>query len=757
MKARSTGRKWLKMLTRIVVVVCLVLAALFISLQTQPGRRSLSAALSRLLSSGTIAVRIEDIHISSPSRVTAASIRVGDAGGECIRVEGLEIRWAPLALLRGRIEVRSLAAASASFTRVPGNGDSQKKGDARSEGAGTLSLKLDQLRIGDLMIGTGRLGRVEGRAEIAGSSAGWKIKPLKLSADGLAAEADLEWAREAGLSGELRARVLGSTGIPALLQPDLSISEFTLEASASGFVLQARAAVRDLTFGSLVLTTAQFTVEGPASNAALRLEAVGAVAEPISVLAGGRLEWTPSRVGLFVNAVNLDWAATRLQFAEPLALVREQGETDMRLRIDLEDEDLSKLNHLRTFANSRVGGRIDLHIGYEKKSGDGQLSGECVIRDGSVENYILGNIIRDANIRLVSDGRDLVVETAMATDGGAGKITLGGGIRFEPGSGMPYSFDLRCDKARILGRPDVEAVVSGRLGVTGALGSLHAEGKVTIDSSLVQLQNVRSDPPEALDTADAKKEDVASPTREAASVSLRMDVDMPESLYVRSKTVDSVWGGQIQVVLTNGAWGIAGYIEPRRGTVLLLKRQFKITQGRVEFDGSWPPVPSLRIEADFSSRDLLAHLLVVGSIRNPSITLTSEPPLPEDEILSRVLFGKDTSRITPLQALDLASEAAKLRNTGAGTGFLDELQGAVGIDRVEVRNADSGSGGSEIAAGKYLGDRTYVEMRHTSTPESAGMGFYLERDIGPNLILEAETDNSIEMRSGIGVSWKMDY
>jgi translocation and assembly module TamB len=236
-----------------------------------------------------------------------------------------------------------------------------------------------------------------------------------------------------------------------------------------------------------------------------------------------------------------------------------------------------------------------------------------------------------------------------------------------------------------------------------------------------------------------------------------MDVDMPGSLYVRSKTLDSVWGGHVQVVLTNGEWGLAGYLEPRRGTVLLLKRQFKITQGRVEFDGSWPPVPSLRIEADFSSRDLLAHLLLVGSIRNPSITLTSEPALPEDEILSRVLFGKDTSKITPLQALDLASEAARLRNTGAGTGLLDDLQNAVGIDRVEVRNADSEKGGTEIAAGKYVGDRTYVEMRHTATTDAGGMGFYLEREIGPNLILEAETDSSIEMRSGIGVSWKMDY
>ena len=74
-----------------------------------------------------------------------------------------------------------------------------------------------------------------------------------------------------------------------------------------------------------------------------------------------------------------------------------------------------------------------------------------------------------------------------------------------------------------------------------------------------------------------------------------------------------------------------------------------------------------------------------------------------------------------------------------------------------MRNTDSQSGGAEIAAGKYVGDRMYVEMRHTSTPDSAGMGFYLERELGPNLILEAETDNSIEMRSGIGVSWKMDY
>ena len=202
--------------------------------------------------------------------------------------------------------------------------------------------------------------------------------------------------------------------------------------------------------------------------------------------------------------------------------------------------------------------------------------------------------------------------------------------------------------------------------------------------------------------------------------------------------------------------GLSGYLEPRRGTLLLLKRRFKLEEGRIDFDHRWPPEPQLRLTAAFSRADLSARVQLIGSVGNPELTLTSEPPLPKDEIMARILFGEDVSSLTPLQALSLASEASSLGKVGGGAGWLGKVQSAVGIDRVEIRENGQDSTQSEVAVGKYLGDRSYIEMRRATAIDTTDRArFYMEHELWPNIVVEAES--GLEMRSGIGLFWKRDY
>ncbi|MBL4544784.1 MAG: translocation/assembly module TamB domain-containing protein [Oceanicaulis sp.] len=63
------------------------------------------------------------------------------------------------------------------------------------------------------------------------------------------------------------------------------------------------------------------------------------------------------------------------------------------------------------------------------------------------------------------------------------------------------------------------------------------------------------------------------------------------------------------------------------------------------------------------------------------MSFESTPSLPEDEILSRLLFGSGVSDLSPLQASQLAAQLS-------GAGWLDAMAGvrsALGIDRLDVR------------------------------------------------------------------------
>jgi translocation and assembly module TamB len=155
--------------------------------------------------------------------------------------------------------------------------------------------------------------------------------------------------------------------------------------------------------------------------------------------------------------------------------------------------------------------------------------------------------------------------------------------------------------------------------------------------------------------------------------------------------------------------------------------------------------------------DFSARLLITGRATHPTLSLESEPALPEDEILSRILFGKNLSEVTPVQALQLASALRGLKN-GRGLAFTDRIRGFIGADQIELRSADApGSDdetGTVLAIGKYVTDSLYTEVNRDLNADGDSR-VRIEYEIRPNLTLETEA--GIKMRPGFGINWKKDY
>ncbi len=111
--------------------------------------------------------------------------------------------------------------------------------------------------------------------------------------------------------------------------------------------------------------------------------------------------------------------------------------------------------------------------------------------------------------------------------------------------------------------------------------------------------------------------------------------------------------------------------------------------------------------------------------------MTSSPVVPQDEILSRILFNRALGQITPTEGIQVASAAATL--AGGGPGVLDRMRGKLGLDRLALGSGQSGAassnlnpaaGGSSakspsISGGKYVADGVYVGATQGLTPQSS--------------------------------------
>jgi translocation and assembly module TamB len=148
-----------------------------------------------------------------------------------------------------------------------------------------------------------------------------------------------------------------------------------------------------------------------------------------------------------------------------------------------------------------------------------------------------------------------------------------------------------------------------------------------------------------------------------------------------------------------------------RGGYEFAGRRFDLDRGTIRFQGVSPPDPVLDIQANASIQSIAATIKVIGTASRPEITFASVPALPQDELLSRLLFGTSITNLSAPEALQLAAAVTSLRGGGGGLDPINAVRRAIGLDRLRIMAADATTGAkTSVAAGKYLGRRTYVEV-----------------------------------------------
>ena len=231
-----------------------------------------------------------------------------------------------------------------------------------------------------------------------------------------------------------------------------------------------------------------------------------------------------------------------------------------------------------------------------------------------------------------------------------------------------------------------------------------------------------------------------------------LTIDLPGQVFVRGRGLDSEWQGKLQVTGPIDKPRLVGTLEVRRGFVLFLDQRLVLTKGVITFGGAVPPDPTVDIEATARKGDLTAIVRIQGEARKPKLTLDSQPVLPQDEILSRLMFNREASQITPVQAGQLAFALNRLRG-GGGFDVMGRIRSVLHVDTLDVSSSDNGSGQQTVRAGKYLNPNVYVEVQKGVADQSGNAR--VEVEIAPNVSVQAETGANAQ--GGVGIQWRYDY
>jgi translocation and assembly module TamB len=301
---------------------------------------------------------------------------------------------------------------------------------------------------------------------------------------------------------------------------------------------------------------------------------------------------------------------------------------------------------------------------------------------------------------------------------GDGTIEGQGRVGFAANAGFPMDIRLTLQDAQLARSDNIGATLSGTLAITNsrANGALIA-GDLTVPN--VRYQIIRQGAAQVIDLAGVRRkgqplpvpgaEQQASGTPSQWKLDLRVRAD--NQLFISGMGLESEWSADLRVAGTTATPTITGEADVIRGTFSFSGRRFDLTRGHIAFVGQRPPNPRLDIVASADVDDVTVNINVSGSATAPQIAFTSTPALPQDELLSRILFGGSISEISALQAVQLASSLNSLRGGGGGLNPLGKLRSATGLDRLRVLGADETTGrGTAVAAGFYISNDIYLEL-----------------------------------------------
>jgi len=190
-----------------------------------------------------------------------------------------------------------------------------------------------------------------------------------------------------------------------------------------------------------------------------------------------------------------------------------------------------------------------------------------------------------------------------------------------------------------------------------------------------------------------------------------------------------------------------------RGYASYYGKRFTVESGRVTFTGTPELNPVLDVIVTQKVSEYVVSIHVTGRAQQPTIAFSSVPELPQTDILSLLVLGKTTDRLTRGERNSLGDAAQQLVG-GVVAGQLEKTFGkALGLDTIE------------IGAGEHLGSGSFRVGRYVTQDLFLSLGREFGQDGGTSIGLEYSVNRHLKVRgsssdqgeTAVDFFWRLDY
>ena len=604
-----------------------------------------------------------------------------DVSGSNVRLAGSDLTVRTLELNgRGTLERLpfTLVADVGGTTPVAfdGSGVYSRRGEAQSvtlSGAGRVREIAFSTRNPAViaLAGEGRVARVD--LAVGG---GVLLGELRQDSDAAVLQADLTSVELGSIAPDLRGRVTGRVSLRGI-DDDLSGS-----ASVRLADLRSIDAPRSLSVDGALNATLV--------NKTLRLQANASGADTATATADVTLPVEASAAPLRLAIARTRPMSGDVEIdgqIQPIWDLFFGGERSLAGQVD---------------ASARLGGTLAAPL----------INGQLSLAQGRFRDSGSGLALNDMTLAARFDDATALIQTFTATDGSGGAVSGDGRIGLREGSGS--NFELALTRFRIIDNDIAEARASGPLTVVRAAdGNVTLSGEINLDDARIEANPPGSSGIVRMDVVEINRPGGDPVEDEETTASRGPQIGLDIRLRSRGGEV-RVEGRGLDVLLNVNARVQGTVSQPRlTGTANIVRGDYEFAGKRFVFDergsvslSTDPALIRLDLTAVREDPALTATIRVTGTAARPQIELTSTPALPQDEILSQVLFGRSASQLSAFEAAQLAAGVASLAG-GGGFDVIGNLRELAGLDRLSFGGEASAL---TVAGGRYITDDVYLEI-----------------------------------------------
>ncbi len=433
------------------------------------------------------------------------------------------------------------------------------------------------------------------------------------------------------------------------------------------------------------------------------------------------------------------------------------GTDDFQVRLKGDRASLSLLAALSPEIESAQGS-LDLEALWQGKMTQPRLTGQVRWGAGTLQLRQTGLAYRLEPGTLTLEGDRLTFSRLVLVSGGSmvvtGTLTLAG---FQP---KQLDVKARLENFKAMARVGAEGTVTGNLTFSGPWsrpvlaghltvpkGSLHGgifTGEIHEDIILVRRASAphtgRKDPqpPRPPDWTDNVRVDVT--------------VDTP-GIWVKDTKLLVLLAGQIKAAKLPGQpLAVAGDLRAVKGAIELHGRSFKVAEGNLHLPGKPGVLPTLKGRAVHEVGEVTLVMLLSGPVSRPEVRLESIPPLPPQDLLSYLVFGRPARALTREEYLRVGPKAAGI----VGGLTAQKLQEFLGKDFPLVGNVTLKAGADTVGVAKPLTkDLTISYERKTETGYREDVNqMRLEYRVNRYLSIESQLGRR---NSGADVLFNLDW